>query len=63
MIVMLPLVEHVPHPKDKNWKKRNCPCCGRECWEGPLYQKAMKMSDNSIGLCTLCALEKGRKNT
>lgn len=49
------LVEHVPRPSDKTWKKTTCPGCGRECWDRPLPDGFTEgMFDGK--LCTMCAL-------
>ncbi len=53
--LMMPLVSHVPKPKDKAWKKTVCPNCGRECWDRPLLEGLIEdMFDGK--LCTDCAL-------
>jgi len=53
----MPLVENVPRPSDKTWKKTTCPDCGRECWDRPLPEGFTE--DMFVGkLCTMCALQK-----
>ena len=53
----MPLVENVPRPSDKTWKKTVCPGCGRECWDRTLPEGFSE--DMFEGkLCTMCALQK-----
>lgn len=53
----MPLVENVPRPSDKTWKKTICPGCGRECWDRSLPEGFTEMMFEGK-LCTLCALQK-----
>lgn len=54
--LMMPLVENVPVPSDKTWKKVSCPKCGKECWDRPLPDGfSYDMFDGK--LCTMCALK------
>ena len=53
----MPLVQNVPRPSDKAWKKTACPECGRECWDRPLPEGFTEMMFEGK-LCTLCVLQK-----
>ena len=52
----MPLVQNVPRPSDKAWKKTACPECGRECWDRPLPEGFTEEMFKGK-LCALCALE------
>lgn len=56
----MPLVDNVPEPRDKAWKRTACPACGRECWDRPL---PVWLTEGMLEgkLCTECALRAGER--
>lgn len=53
----MPLQENVPVGRP-GWKLMRCPECGARCWKLP--QAKIVELQGAKGLCTKCALKKGK---